>query len=200
MNINYKGAAQQLSEVIQKMGALRTNPVLNILGNNPNIIENQKYPNGHLRFGDKSWRAYYHCHAAPNKLMNEHGHFHIFVRLRDENNYSGVWSHVVALAMDTVGQSLSWFTVNHWVTGNTWRSANELNPILDNLPIVRDVTLTEHWLMAMLRFYQLIIKELLQDRDARINQLKMVSDKEILNDRNYYELSRRPINILKELE
>lgn len=200
MDIIYKDAGKQLSQVIRKMGELRTNPVLNILGNNPNIIENQKYPNDHLRFGSEKCRAYYHCHDAPNKLMNEHGHFHIFVRLNNENYNSEVWSHVVALAIDTVGQPLSWFTVNHWVTGNSWRSANELNPILDNLPIARDVTLTEHWLMAMLKFYQVIIKGLLQERDTQINQLKMVSDKEILNDRDYYELSRRPINILKELE
>ena len=200
MNIIYKDAGQQLSQVIQNMGALCTNPVLNILGNNPNIVENQKYPNGHLQFGGETWRAYYHCHAAPNKLMNEHGHFHIFARLRNENHSSDVWSHVVALAMDTVGQPLSWFTVNYWVTGNTWRNANELKPILDNLPIVCEATLAEQWLMAMLKFYQGIIKKLLQDRDTRVNQLKMMSDKEILYDRNYYELSRRPINILKELE
>lgn len=196
-----KDAAQQLLQVLQKMGEQHTNPVLDLLGPTPRIIENQKYPDEYLRFGCESWRAYYHCHAAPNKLENEYGHFHIFVRLSDANQESEKWSHVTALAMDSMGQPLCWFTVNHWVTGQTWASANNLNPLLTKLPSASDATLAEHWLMAMLKFYRSFISKLLQERDSRLNQLQQpASDENILMDHNVYELSRQPIHLLKELE
>ena len=200
MSVTDNDAGLQLFRVIQNMGELHTNPVLNLLGENPNIIENQKYPTGNLCFGGETWRAYYHCHAAPNKLMNEHGHFHIFARLEGEIHNSQAWSHIVALAMDNMGQPLSWFTVNHWVTGKIWKSANELNILLENLPIVRDESFVEQWLIAMLRFYRANIQELLENRDTQINALKKKTGKEILEDRNYYELSTRSINLLKELK
>ena len=190
----------QLFQVIQKLGEVHTNPVLNLLGENPNIIENQKYPSDYLCFGGETWRAYYHCHVAPNKLTNEHGHFHIFARLSEESYSSEAWAHVIALAMDTMGQPLSWFTVNHWVTGKTWKSASELNFLLENLPIANDVSLAEQWLIAMLEFYRADIQELLENRDTQINELNNTSDKEILNDHKYYELSRRSINLLEELK
>ena len=193
-------AGLELIQVLQNMGELHTNPVLNLLGENPNLIENHKYPTGYLCFGGDTWRAYYHCHAAPNKLMNEHGHFHIFARLEDEIHNSQAWSHIVALAIDSMGQPLSWFTVNHWVTGKTWKNANELNILLKNLPIVHDESLVEQWLIAMLRFYRANIHKLLENRDTQINALKRSTGKEILEDCNYYELSTRPINLLKELK
>ncbi len=199
MSLIDNDAGLQLFQVIQNMGELDTNPVLNLLGENPSIIVNQKYPTSYLCFGGETWRAYYHCHAASNKVMNEHGHFHIFTRTRDEIQNSKAWSHVVALAMDYMGQPLSWFTVNHWVTGKTWKSANELNVLLEDLPIVSDESLAEQWLIAMLRFYRANIQELLENRDAQINTLKRKTEKEILEDRNYYELSTRSINLLKEL-
>ena len=193
-------AGLQLFQVIQNMGEVHTNPVLNFMGENPNIIENQKYPAGYLCFGGETWRAYYHCHAAPNKQMNEHGHFHIFARPRDEIHNSNAWSHLVALAMDNMGQPLSWFTVNHWVTGKTWKSANELNVLLENLPIVRDASLTEQWLIAMLGFYRTNIQVLLENRDAQVNSLKSETGTDISEDRNYYELTTRSINLLEELK
>ena len=193
-------AGLQLFQVIQNMGEVHTNPVLNLLGDNPNIIENEKYPAGYLCFRGETWRAYYHCHVAPNKLKNEHGHFHIFARLKDEIHNSNAWSHVVALAMDNMGQPLNWFTVNHWVTGKTWKSAVELNVLLENLPIDSDESLVEQWLIAMLKFYRADIQELLENRDIKVSKLKDKSDKEIFKNRDYYELSTRPINLLKELK
>ena len=200
INLTDNDAGLQLFQVIQNMGEVHTNPVLNFLGENPNIIENQKYPAGYLCFGGETWRAYYHCHAAPNKQLNEHGHFHIFARPMDEIHNSDAWSHVVALAIDNMGQPLSWFTVNHWVTGKTWKCANELNILLENLPIVRDASLTEQWLIAMLGFYRANIKELLENRDTRVNKLTNETGTDISEDRKYYELSTRSINLLEELK
>ena len=200
INLTDNDAGLQLFQVIQNMGEVHTNPVLNFLGEDPNIIENQKYPAGYLCFGGETWRAYYHCHAAPNKQMNEHGHFHIFARPRDEIHNSNAWTHLVALAMDNMGQPLSWFTVNHWVTGKTWKSANELNVLLENLPIVRDASLTEQWLIAMLGFYRTNIQVLLENRDIQVNKIKNETGTDISEDRNYYELSTRSINLLEELK
>lgn len=200
MDSIYKDAGQQLLQVIQEMGEQHTNPVLNILGNHPTILENQKFPNGYLRFGGDTWRAYYHCHSAPNKSANEHGHFHIFSKLRNDDHNSEIWSHVVALAMDDEGQPISWFTVNHWVTGAAWKNSNELITSLDDLPNTNNLILTEQWLIVMLKFYNSALKELLRDRDTRINQFNSESEKEVLTNHDFYELSRRKISILEELK
>ena len=52
----------------------------------------------------------------------------------------------------------------------------------------------------MLKFYRADIQELLENRDIKVSKLKDKSDKEIFKNRDYYELSTRPINLLKELK
>ncbi len=196
-----KDAALRLLRVIQEMGEMQTNPVLDLLGPDPQIIENQKYPDGYLRFASENWRAYYHCHTAPNTAHNEHGHFHLFVRLNNASQNLEKWSHITALAMDSMGQPLCWFTVNHWVTGQTWASASELVSLLVKLPSVDDVTLAERWLLAMLWFYRSTIDKLLRERDAQLNQLqKSAADKNVFKNKNIYELSSQSIELLNNLE
>lgn len=117
-------ATESLVACLFEMAEAKTNPVLEIIAQDKALEENKKYPSELLQFNQSGWRAYYHCHPAAragnHRFNGEHGHFHIFVRIQENPEQ---WSHLVALAMDNMGQPLGWFTVNHWVTGEEWQSA-----------------------------------------------------------------------------
>ena len=104
--------------------------------------------------------------------------------------------------MDIFGQPLQWFTVNHWVTGETWLNASQLVDGLDKLfsEIPQDLKLVEEWLLAMLRFYKPGLKALLLKRDQQIEELSKKLDIDtLLHDRSIYFLSQRDICLLKDL-
>ena len=113
------------------MGQLQINPVLEVISSEPSLQKEKKYPSGLLQFNQSGWRAYYHCHSYEADIQplfaNEHGHFHIFMQI---NKDTDSWTHLVALSMDQYGQPLCWFTVNHWVTAESWLAEPALARLL----------------------------------------------------------------------
>ena len=107
MLLTTEDGAIRVVTCLQKMGEQQSNPVLEILDPQVPFIEDQKYPENKLVFNNGVWRAYYHCHAPPYRFENEHGHFHIFHKI-DENN----WTHIVALSINSQGQPQKWFATN----------------------------------------------------------------------------------------
>ena len=71
-------AGNEILNCLQLMGQQQSNPVLEILDLNTEYLENKQYPKDKLLFNEDGWRAYYHSHRQPNKVGDEHGHFHIF--------------------------------------------------------------------------------------------------------------------------
>ena len=166
------------------MAEAETNPVLQVIPENSVLEENKKYPTELLQFNNLGWRAYYHCHPASRAgnhcFHGEHGHFHIFVRIKESPEQ---WSHLVALAMDNMGQPLGWFTVNHWVTGETWEAADILSTYLYSVPYERTESLLECWLLSLLALSSASVDHILNERD-RILEIKRkeVSKKDIKQD------------------
>lgn len=191
-------SAQALLYCINKFALQNTNPVLSILPETGVVKYKQKYPQPMLSFSGNGLRAYYHCHTSVSQTENEHGHFHIFI-----NTGNDQWSHLVGLSIDNLGQPVQWFTVNHWVTGESWVSAEKLKQHLYKLIIkdTQDTTLVEDWLLGMLEFYQQSINNLLKSRDQRIEELAQEMKLEkILKDHAIYDLSKDKINLLRDLE
>ena len=211
-------AAETLITCLFEMAEANTNPVLQVINPDTPLEENKKYPADFLQFNQLGWRAYYHCHPASragnHRFSGEHGHFHIFVRVEDDPEK---WSHLAALAMDNMGQPLGWFSVNHWVTGESWASADVLTKKLDSIPLILsdsgensppnneqdDLQLlflrTERWLLAFLALSADKIKLLLQQRDEVLSEKqKEHTSMEIKTDKSLYLLSEIPVNI-KEL-
>ena len=191
-------SAQALVECINQFALQDTNPVISILPDTGVVDFKQKYPQPMLSFSGMGLRAYYHCHDSDSQPENEHGHFHIFLQINDKQ-----WSHLAGLSMDHMGQPLQWFTVNHWVTGETWNPADILGKQLIQLLNYerQNLEMVERWLLAMLEFYQQPINNLLIQRDQRIDEL--IQGKEfdsILKDRTIYDLSSDKINLLSDLE
>ncbi|WP_455198494.1 DUF6969 family protein [Kaarinaea lacus] len=197
-------SAQRLVQCINQFALQESNPVISILPESGLFELNQKYPKPMLSFPGTGLRAYYHSHSYASRPDEENGHFHIFLNMDDDLKLENEkWSHLAGLAMDSMGQPVRWFTVNHWVTGETWCPADMLNRKLDLLTKKdsRELSLVEQWIKAIIEFYTLSLNQLLEERDRVIT--KLIQEKNlnaILQDRAIYGLSHRPINLLYDLE
>lgn len=191
-------SARALIHCINQYALQDSNPVIDVLPGNGIVTLKKKYPNPMLSFSGIGIRTYYHCHPSTTRPDQEHGHFHIFIKTGNEK-----WSHLAALSMDNLGQPIEWFTVNHWVTGETWEKSEILEQQLGNLLIndKQELLLVEKWLLAMLECYQQAILDLNRERDRQINAfLSETSFENIQNNHDIYALSQSKINLLNDLE
>ena len=200
-------AVESLVACLLEMAEVKTNPVLQVINSEIPLQENKKYPADLLQFSGLGWRAYYHCHPASragnHRFKGEHGHFHIFVRLDDVGNEAERWSHLVALAMDNMGQPLGWFTVDEWVTGETWIESDMLSIYLKSIPYNNSsiTKLVERWVLSLLAVSRDEVHSVLIERDKALKQRQLNVDKlTVKQDKGIYLLSERPINLIKLLD
>lgn len=187
----------RLFSLLQKMAVQETNAVLQVLAGVEHLELDQHYPESGLLFANKRWRAFYHCHEAASMHPDEHGHFHIFTDIGDQN-----WAHVAGLSIDIEGQPLQWFMVNRWVTDGIWLKRYDFFRQLAFVA-TSDVTdgLTANWLVSLLQFYRDDLLDLLEKRNAAIEQhLKKRDREEIFDDRDIYLLASESMNLQKSLE
>ncbi len=155
----------RLLSCLGEMAAGETNAALLALGNAGSVVDGSRYPEEGLLFANRRWRAFYHCHADEAAHPDEHGHFHIFTDVGDRQ-----WAHVAALAIDSYGQPLHWFTVNRWVTGGAWFETARFSALASGAFDDDKEALAGRWLYAMLMLYQADLLDLLNRRDARIRE------------------------------
>jgi len=192
-------ATQSHIACLLDMAEAETNPVLQVIPSDSPLKENKKYPPELLQFNGLGWRAYYHCHpasrAGDHRFKGEHGHFHIFVRIKDEPEK---WSHFVALAMNNMGQPIGFFTVNQWVTGEEWESAKKLIKYLDDIPFSEQKEVVEMWLLSLLIINRDLIAAVLVERDNIITVKKgQLPDADIKKDKGLYLLSEVALDYKK---
>ena len=191
--------ADTLAACLLEMAEMKTNPVLQVINLDEPLEENKKYPADLLQFNHLGWRAYYHCHPASragnHRFKGEHGHFHIFVRIQEDPEK---WSHLVALAMDNMGQPLGWFTVNHWVTGEAWLDTEALVNYLETIPYDNPeiIKVIERWLLSLLALSRDKVKTVLHERDIAVKQRQTKDESNVKKNENIYLLSEIPINII----
>ena len=176
------------------MGERQSNPVLEILDPQQTFHENQKYPENKLTFNEGVWRAYYHRHAPPYKFENEHGHFHIFHKVNEDD-----WTHVAGLSMDNQGQVQKWFVTNRWVTDETWQDAEKYAVFFIDDP-EENLLPVEQWLYAMVLLYQQELQQLLLKRDQEVRRLvKDTSVKSVKENRDVYILAEQDVDLQEKL-
>jgi len=160
------------------------NLVAEILRGQADFAEWDHYPKGDVY--DRGTHAQYYYHAHPSNLRGgEHGHFHTFLRAKGmppgiepaplpaavERPLDGeALSHLVGISMDKLGRPTRLFTVNRWVTGETWYAAEDVIRLLDRFEITHAVPSwpTNRWIGAMLRLFRPQIEWLLRERDDAI--------------------------------
>ncbi len=79
-------------------------------------------------------------------------------------------SHLIAIGMDETGAAVRLFTVNRWVTGETWYAAADICAMLDRFAVglARPSWALNRWISAMFRLFRPQMVELLHARDAAI--------------------------------
>jgi len=178
-------AAGEIAEVYRALGKTGDNVVGELLRNSGTFYEWDHYPPGDVFDHETSAQYYYHAHPPAQRFAGEHGHFHTFLRpkgmpegvrpapLPDFEGPAGdndALSHLVAIAMTPAGSPFRLFTVNRWVTGETWYLADDVCRMQSRFAIghARPSWPVNRWITAMLRLFEPQITALLRRRDRTI--------------------------------
>lgn len=175
------------------------------------------YPKGDRIDYKSGNQYYYHCHRE-NMHTEEHGHFHCFTRykaipkrikpaaLPDWDKYiDRPMTHLVAIAMNRLGQPIRLFTVNRWVTEETWYDAKHIDYFTKKFAL--DIEgddywkLLDQWIEGMMHVFAPQIIWLQHQRDAAIAKFqKKNPGKNVFTDKSIEELSQIKISLQKQIE
>lgn len=127
-------------------------------------IELVHYPRQDVIDKTHGTRFYYHAHGARRHPDDEHGHFHLFA----QGIQPGDYTHLAGISLDPQGQPIRLFTVNRWVTGETWRPAAEVEQALTRFAVQTGGRMAPvaRWLTAMVSLYSPQLVRLVRRRDA----------------------------------
>ena len=175
-------AGAEILRCYKQLEKAGTNLVAQCLENQGTFYEFDHYPKGDVIDSETSGQYFYHSHRPE---LGEHGHFHTFLRAGGIPKtcvpapYGGegqrptgteAIAHLVAISMDGPGFPVSLFTVNRWVTGETFYSAEDTIEmsrkfLIDHTYPCLAVNL---WITAMTRLFRPQIEFLLRERDGTI--------------------------------
>ncbi|MHC8508708.1 MAG: DUF6969 family protein [Rhodospirillales bacterium] len=152
------------------LAGARGNVVSELLRGQGEFYQWDHYPKGDVYDARTGAQYYYHAHppgARKDICEGEHGHFHTFVRPKDETNAP---THLIAVSMDRRGAPVRLFTANRWVTGETWKNAVEAKRLLAGFRIdtPQPSRPVNEWITAMLALFKPVIEQLLDERDAAV--------------------------------
>jgi len=188
--------ADYLASIIFRMSTLQTNPVLLSLENESNFVANKKYNLPAIKSKNFNLRVFYHQHRFPDRSPDEHGHFHLFTRSKQQTD----WQHLLAISMDRQGQPVQFSTVNQWVTDSDWVEQIEFEPLFQQLQQQDPESLLLSWFIAILCLFKDEVSELITKRDLQLSDIKETSAiNDILNDRSVYTLSTLPLKLEQKL-
>lgn len=186
--------------VLEKGGL---NVVGEVLKGQGPFYEMDHYPQEDVYDRDTASQYYYHAHREDHA---EHGHFHLF--LRDASLPEGVGpvrgpigedrvAHLVAISMDAWGYPTDLFTVNRWVTDESWLPAETIIRVLDRFAIDHAYPSwpVNRWLTAMVRAFRPQIEALLYHRDEVIEQRREQNVEQVLEDRSLEITGALPIDV-----
>ncbi len=181
-------AAPWVLEAYRVLEKSSTNVVAELLKGSEDFFQWDHYPENDVFDWESNAQYYYHAHAPEDRKdtwIDEHGHFHTFMRPKgmpegiepapvpDFEPLEGdnaELSHLVAISMNKAGFPARLFTVNRWVTGETWYAADDVIRMLDGFEI--DMALPSWpvniWITNFFRLYRPTIEALLLARDAAV--------------------------------
>lgn len=178
-----RAAAAEMENCHRVLKKVSSNVVGEILRNQGTFYEWSHYPKGDVTDWETHSQYYYHAHPKSER-PGEHGHFHTFVRYAgmpedaepaplthpQKKNENRIGAHIVAISMDKKGYPIKLFTVNRWVTDETWYPASDMIRMIEQFEIDHTYPswATNRWLSAMFVLYRPQIEDLLERRDARV--------------------------------
>lgn len=211
-------AAAEVAEIHRVLAKTGDNVVGELLRGSGTFYEWDHYPKGDVYDHDTNGQYYYHAHPPEQRFPGEHGHFHTFLRprgmpsgvrpapvpdYRPPIDANDALSHLVAITMDSRGLPIRLFTVNRWVTGETWYAAEDVIRMLPRFAIehARPSWPVNRWITAMLAMYRPFIVGLLRQRDSVVRRWQGdYSPPDVYEDRRLEVTSYLDIDLQRDLE
>lgn len=197
-----RDAAEAIIECQRVVGKTNHNIISELLRDKGTFYQWNHYPAGDVRDNETGSQYYYHAHRI-DEANHEHGHFHTFVRSTPQTDdrpptsaspdgqSAPAITHLVAVSMDSLGRPQALFTTNRWVTGESWRPAEQAIEMLHRFEIDQawpswPVNL---WLTSLLRLFRPTIEVLLRERDRRIAEFADSSDTDAVFENRRLEVT-----------
>jgi len=205
-----RAAGDEIQECYRVLGKAGLNVVGEVLRGQGTFYESEHYPGDDVFDTQTHAQYYYHAHRGP---IAEHGHFHTFLRVRGmpsgvkpaDNAGDEPWprgsdalSHLIAISMDKAGFPIALFTVNRWVTGDTWYAAQDVGRMLERFVIDHAFPSwpVNRWITAMFRLFRPQMEWLLKERDAAIIAwAQRHRTRDVFEDRRLDVTSSLPISV-----
>ncbi len=201
----------ELVEIDRVLARTSDNVVGEILRHQGTYFEWNHYPKGDVYDDVSHGQYFYHSHPGGTR-DTEHGHFHTFLRAKgmpkhvkqarrkskaDWPRGDDALSHVIGISMDPHGKPLKLFTVNRWVTGETWYQAEDVCELVDRFGIdhAQPSWPTNRWISAMVRLFWPQVITLVRARDATIASWQRANPgSDVLEDRRLEVTSQLEIS------
>lgn len=211
-------AGNEILEIYRVLTKTGDNVVGELLREAETFYEWDHYPPGDVYDAETHSQYYYHAHPGDQRFESEHGHFHTF--LRPGGMPEGVkpapvprdalpldpderLSHLIAIAMTPQGLPFRLFTVNRWVTGETWYAAEDVVSMLDRFDIdhARPSWPVNRWVTAMMRLFRPEIVELIRARDRAVEAWQCQRNPpDVFEDRNLEITSMLEISVTDQIQ
>jgi hypothetical protein len=210
-------AAADVTEAVTALAAAGKNPVTDVLGGADVVEEWAHFPPGDVIDASTHSQYYYHAHAAEERVANEHGHFHTFVRPQKLDptllpvalsgnaaaDDPASWvMHLVGISTDASGHLIRLFTTNRWVTDEVWYDADDVIGMLDFFDMTGDTPspALNRWVTGVTAMFHPQIADLIQLRDEAVDRHRAAHpDRDVFEDRALQVTSEIPIDYLAQV-
>lgn len=207
-------AGETVNECQRLLDKASENIVGQCLAHQGTFYELDHYPSGDVYDNETHSQYYYHSHRPEG---GEHGHFHSFLRAKGMPadlkpiDYKGeatipsgddALAHLIAIAMNQPGQPISLFTVNRWVTDESFYTAQDTIAMLDHFKMDHTFPClaVNQWITNMVVLFRPQIEALLIERDKTLkNWAALHPGIDIYEDRDLELTSFLSINIADQI-
>ena len=208
-------AGKVVDECQRVLEKASSNIVGQCLAHQGTFYEFDHYPSGDVYDGETHSQYYYHSHRPEG---GEHGHFHTFLRAKGMKkglkpiDYKGeaavpkgndALAHLIAIAMNKPGQPISLFSVNRWVTDESFYTAQDAIAMLDDFKMDHTFPClaVNQWITALVILFRPQIVALLLERDKTIkNWAALHMGKDVYEDRDLEITSFLSINAQDQIK
>lgn len=180
-------------------------------------VKMEHYPKGDRIDYNTGAQYFYHCHREDLN-REEHGHFHCFMRYKKipkrikptplsdwDKNIDSPMAHIIAISMNRYGQPIRLFTVNRWISFETWYDAKHAPEFVKKFKFMLDDDphwqVLDSWVEGMLHLFAPQIAWLNERRDETIaNWQNKYPACNAYEDHRLEELSEISIDLTKQVQ
>ena len=210
-------AAADVTESIAALADAGKNPVTEVLGGADVVEEWVHFPPGDVIDTATQSQYYYHAHVAAERVANEHGHFHTFVRAQKldptlvpaalsanaKPDDPASWvMHLVGISTDASGRLIRLFTTNRWVTDEVWYGGDDVIGMIDYFDMTGNTPsfALNRWVSGVIGMFRPQIADLVRARDVAVARHKAAHPgRDVFEDRDLQVTSEIPIDFLAQV-